>query len=102
MLRTITALTVVTLALGSTVSRPAAQRPSPDSVLITGATLIDGTGASPRAAQDVLVVGGRIASVGPDAAPRAPSEARRIDAKGKWIIPGLIDGHVHFFQTGGL
>ena len=102
MLRTITALTFVSLALGSTVSRPAAQRPSSDSVLITGATLIDGTGAPPRAAQDVLVVGGRIASVGPEAAPRTPSEARRIDATGKWIIPGLIDGHVHFFQTGGL
>ncbi|PYU35244.1 MAG: hypothetical protein DMG28_03415 [Acidobacteria bacterium] len=26
----------------------------------------------------------------------------RIDAKGKWVIPGLVDAHVHFFQSGGL
>ena len=26
----------------------------------------------------------------------------RIDAKGKRVIPGLVDAHVHFFQSGGL
>jgi imidazolonepropionase-like amidohydrolase len=31
-----------------------------------------------------------------------PPEARVIDASGKWIIPGLIDAHIHFFQSGGL
>jgi imidazolonepropionase-like amidohydrolase len=102
MLRTITALTLATVALGSTVSRLTAQRSASESILITAATVIDGTGAPPREKQDVLVIGGRIASVGPDAARRAPADARRVDATGKWIIPGLIDGHVHFFQTGGL
>jgi imidazolonepropionase-like amidohydrolase len=103
MLRTITALTFVPLLLGSVPPRAAlAQRSSTTSVLITGGTVIDGTGAAPRPNQDVLIVADRIASIGPDAARRATPEARRIDATGRWIIPGLIDGHVHFFQTGGL
>ncbi len=29
-------------------------------------------------------------------------DARIIDAAGKWVMPGLVDAHVHFFQTGGL
>jgi imidazolonepropionase-like amidohydrolase len=79
-----------------------AQRTSGGSVLISGGTVIDGTGAPPRPNGGVLIVGGRIVSVGPEAAKRAPADIRRFDAAGKWIIPGLIDGHVHFFQTGGL
>jgi imidazolonepropionase-like amidohydrolase len=101
MLRTIIAIALV--ALGSAISRDvAAQQTGAGATLITGATVIDGTGAAPHAGQDVLVVGGRIASIGPQAARRAPADAQRFDASGTWIIPGLIDGHVHFFQTGGL
>lgn len=101
MLRTITAVALV--VFGSAISSDiTAQPPTLGPTLITGATLIDGTGAPPQPKQDVLVIGGRIASVGSEAARRAPEEARRFDASGTWIIPGLIDGHVHFFQTGGL
>jgi imidazolonepropionase-like amidohydrolase len=78
------------------------QHASDGSVLITGGTLIDGTGAPPRPNGGVLIVGGRIVTAGSDAAKRAPADVRRFDAAGKWIVPGLIDGHVHFFQTGGL
>jgi len=31
-----------------------------------------------------------------------PAGAKRIDGKGKWVVPGLIDSHVHFFQSGNL
>lgn len=31
-----------------------------------------------------------------------PAGAEVIRAEGKWVIPGLIDSHVHFFQSGGL
>ena len=101
MLRTIPAVALV--VLGSAIaSDVTAQRPSSGPTLITGATLIDGSGAAPQPRQDVLVIGGRIASVGSEAARRAPADSRRVNATGRWIIPGLIDGHVHFFQTGGL
>lgn len=31
-----------------------------------------------------------------------PPEAQVIDARGQWIVPGLIDAYIHFFQSGGL
>jgi imidazolonepropionase-like amidohydrolase len=101
MLRTTTALTLV--VLGSAILPDLTAQPAPiGPTIITGGTVIDGTGAAPQPKQDILVIGGRIASVGAEAARRAPADARRVDAAGTWIIPGLIDGHVHFFQTGGL
>jgi imidazolonepropionase-like amidohydrolase len=46
----------------------------------------------------VLVEGNRIASVGT----KSPSNAKIVDCKGKFILPGYIDTHVHFFQSGDL
>jgi imidazolonepropionase-like amidohydrolase len=61
-------------------------------LLVRGATPIDGTGSGPRARTDVLVRGGRVAAVGTDlAAGGAPT----LDADGAFLIPGLIDAHVH-------
>ncbi len=67
---------------------------------IVGGTLIDGTGRASVAGAVVLVRGGRIVCAGPAAACPVPPTARRIQAGGKWVIPGLIDAHVHFSQTG--
>jgi len=67
---------------------------------ITGATLLDGTGAAPVADAVVLVRDGRISCAGPRKSCPIPSGAARTDAKGAWLIPGLIDAHVHFSQTG--
>jgi imidazolonepropionase-like amidohydrolase len=50
----------------------------------------------------VIIVGNRIRAVGPSATTPVPSRATIIDAKGKWAIPGLVDSHVHFFQSGNL
>jgi imidazolonepropionase-like amidohydrolase len=67
---------------------------------VVGGTLIDGTGAPPVADAVVVVQGGRLACVGAREACPVPRDARRIDARGKWIMPGLVDAHVHFSQTG--
>jgi imidazolonepropionase-like amidohydrolase len=88
------------VALASPAQAPRPVHPRP--VLITGGTLFDGTGAAAYHNDAILIVNARIKAIGPQAVRRPPKEARRIDATGKWIIPGLIDGHVHFFQTGGL
>jgi imidazolonepropionase-like amidohydrolase len=48
----------------------------------------------------VIVEGNRIASVGPTTKP--PSDAKVVDCVGKFILPGYIDTHVHFFQSGDL
>jgi len=62
-------------------------------VAIKGGTLIDGTGAEPLRDAVVIIEGARIAEVGERLT--APQGAEVIDAKGKAVMPGLIDGHVH-------
>src|SRR4051812_2030194 len=64
--------------------------------VITNGTLIDGTGAAPVPDAALLVRDGRIAYAGPvAAAPAAPPDARRIDARGGTIMPGLVEAHFH-------
>jgi len=62
---------------------------------IVGATLIDGTGATPTPDAAVVVEGGRIAGVGARSEVRIPEGAQVIDASGRFLLPGLIDAHVH-------
>jgi imidazolonepropionase-like amidohydrolase len=68
---------------------------------ITGATLIDGTGASPMEATTILISSGQIAAVVPDGDAILPDGARVIEASDMYVIPGLADMHVHF-GSGGL
>lgn len=77
----------------------AAQESRP--ILLEGATVIDGIGGSTPLVIDIHVEGREIAAMAPDQAIR-PRDAERIDLTGKWIIPGLIDAHVHLFQSGSL
>ena len=69
-------------------------------VAITNVTVIDATGAPPRADQTVVIAGGRIAAVTPSAAARVPGTARVIDGSGRYLIPGLWDMHVHTMREG--
>jgi imidazolonepropionase-like amidohydrolase len=65
-------------------------------IAIENTTLIDGTGASPATGVTILIAENRIRQVGPTGQVRIPSGARRINGRGKYIIPGLIDAHVHY------
>jgi imidazolonepropionase-like amidohydrolase len=67
---------------------------------IVGATLIDGTGRDPVPDGIVLVDGKRIAAVGPRQGVKLPGDAEVIDAAGRYLLPGLIDLHVHIFHPG--
>lgn len=69
--------------------------PAPANFAVTGVTLIDGTGAPPRDRVTVVVGGGRIVAVGPEQRIVIPSRATRIDGRGRFLIPGLWDMHVH-------
>ena len=64
-------------------------------LLISGATVVDGTGGPPRPGESVLVEGNRIAAVGPGVAAPDGAPVERIDAAGKTLMPGLIDCHCH-------
>ena len=50
----------------------------------------------------IILAGNRIRAVGASATTPIPAGARVIDARGQWVIPGLVDSHVHFFQSGNL
>ena len=57
------------------------------------ARIIDGSGGPPLEDATLLVHDGRVQVVGRSV--KVPADARRVDASGKTIIPGLINGHGH-------
>lgn len=65
-------------------------------IVIHGGTLIDGTGRAALTDAVVVIQGGRFQVVGKRGEVAIPSDAQVIDAKGKTILPGLIDGHCHY------
>ena len=71
-------------------------RTAASTTLIANGRLFDGTGRPPLPAAAVVVVDGRIAYAGPAAAaPAVDAAARRIDARGGTIMPGLVEAHFH-------
>jgi imidazolonepropionase-like amidohydrolase len=75
-------------------------------LILRGATIIDGTGAPPRGPVDIVIEGDRITAINSVGFPGVPVNARsrpqnaskEIDATGMYVLPGLVDMHVH---TGG-
>lgn len=68
---------------------------TPGTLAITGVTVLPMTRDTALADHTVLVRDGRIVAVGPRARVAVPRGARRIDGRGRWLIPGLADMHVH-------
>ncbi len=66
-----------------------------DTTVVTGATVIDGTGRDPVTDASIVIAGGRIVAVGPASGIRIPRHARLIPARGKFVIPGMMDANVH-------
>jgi len=75
---------------------PLASRASTSEALVfQHVTVIDGTGRAPLPDQTVVIVGNRITAIGPAGRTKFDKSARIIDARGKFLIPGLWDMHVH-------
>lgn len=83
------------LLLGVGASPVGARQSGQNSWAVTGATLIDGTGATPVESTVIVGQDDRIVCAGRAAECAVPAGARVLEAAGKWIIPGLIDTHVH-------
>ena len=66
---------------------------------ITDVTVIDTTGAPPKAGQSVVVEGGRISQVGDAKKVHAPKGGQVVNARGLYVIPGLWDMHMHVWET---
>lgn len=69
-------------------------------VLISGAHVYDPRTGEARDAS-VLVVGERIAAVGDEQSMQLPADFERVDAAGKFLMPGLWDNHVHLAAADG-
>jgi imidazolonepropionase-like amidohydrolase len=59
--------------------------------------MIDGTGSAPFHDGVLLIQGGRIAAVGRSAEVVIPDSSTRIDARGKYVVPGLLDAAIMLF-----
>ena len=89
------------LALLAFVFAPLSAQPGAPVTALIGGTLIDGNGGPPVADAVVLLSGARITAAGSRAAVSIPAGATRVDASGRWILPGFIDTNVHLSLYGG-
>lgn len=71
-----------------------------EKVALTGGTVINPGDGKTIPDATILIDEKEIAAVGHDL--KVPSDTKRIDCAGKFILPGYIDTHVHFFQSGDL
>jgi len=91
-------LTSALIVAGLAASGYRAASGAPPATAIAGARLIDGTGALPVDDAIVVVDGERIRAAGPRSRVHVPAGAATVDAKGKVLLPGLVDVHCHINQ----
>ncbi len=89
---------VLILVLSTAVGAAAQSGDSDDSVVraIVGANVVDIDGGEPIRDAVVVIVDERISAIGPASSTRVPTGAEVIHADGMWLVPGLMNMHVHF------
>jgi imidazolonepropionase-like amidohydrolase len=70
------------------------------SLAITHVTLIDATGAAPQTDMTIFLVDEQIAAIGPSKSVFIPRKTKTLDGTGKFLVPGLVDMHVHLTGAG--
>ncbi|MDP1569623.1 MAG: amidohydrolase family protein [Vicinamibacterales bacterium] len=96
-------LVLGTLSIGADTAsvRPAAhsfQMPSPTA--ITAVTVVDGTSRMDGRPMTVIIRDGAFAAVEPAAGLPPPADALLVDGRGRYLVPGLWDMHVHLAKSG--
>src|ERR1043166_4337889 len=71
-------------------------------IAFTNVNIVPMTGDAVLRKQVVIVDGAKIAAVGPEETTAVPADAQRIDGEGGYLVPGLIDLHVHLSQPDDL
>ncbi len=87
------------VSLGPGARPPAAATGEGKRIAIVHGLILDGRGGPPVDDGTLIIRGDLIEAVGPAAATPVPKDARILDARGKTVMPGLADLHVHL--TGG-
>ena len=70
----------------------------PKSLVLTHVTVIDASGAAAKPEMTVVIIGDRIAEMGKNGEIRPPQNAETVNGEGKFLIPGLWDMHVHWYE----
>ncbi len=83
------------LVCSFTVPGSSTEPPAPKIVVYLGATLLDGISSEPQTHMAVVTSGDRISAVVPAKDFRAEAGAEIVDVRNRFIIPGLINTHVH-------
>ena len=68
---------------------------SAETTILSNVTVIDGTGKPAAPNSGIVMTDGKIAWVGPMSQLKAPKGATTRDLSGKYVMPGIIDSHVH-------
>ncbi len=91
----LTLLLVVAQLVFAQPSQPASEK----SLVLTEVTVMDCTGAAPQTNMTLVIAGNRISALGKTGSVKMPPGAQVVGAKGKFLIPGLWDMHVHLGWT---
>lgn len=94
------ALTALAAPLDADQGKPSRSALAPGTLAITDVTVIPMTGDTTIRQATVIVRDGRIAEIGAVRNVKVPSGARRVDGRGKYLIPGLADMHSHLYSDG--
>lgn len=88
---------VVLICLGAILTQAQEKQEKKEApvIALTGGTLIDGNGGAPVPDAVVLIQGKKILQAGPAAKVKVPEKAEKIDIRGKFVLPGFIDCHIH-------
>jgi imidazolonepropionase-like amidohydrolase len=70
--------------------------------VVKNVTLIDVKTGKAITGQSVIINDERIETIGPAKKIKDPANAIIIDGTGKFLMPGMTDAHIHFFQSGSL
>ena len=69
-------------------------------LLIRNTSIVDVENKKILPPQDLLVQNGAVTAIGKKLS--APAGVQEIDGTGKWLMPGFVDAHIHFSQSGGM
>ena len=70
--------------------------------VLTGGHVLNPKGIASMENAVIVIEDDQITAIGNQGELDIPEQANVVDVTGKWVIPGLVDAHVHFFQSGGL
>lgn len=91
----VSGIAALLLCIAATQARPLPER---QTVAITDVTIVDVAHDRPSAPRTVIVDNGRIVAIEPAHRAHIPARALRVAGRGRFLIPGLVDMHVHFFN----